>query len=136
MPGPAPDLVRAVPFFANLSDADVAALAPEFDERDYAAGQLIVAEGQHGHAFFLVERGEATVVRHGEELRTLGPGTWFGELALFDREARRSASVTATSDMRCWSLPIFAFRPFVEARPGLAWRLLEDLAARLRPLND
>jgi CRP-like cAMP-binding protein len=136
MPGPAPELIRRAPFFAGLSDADVDALAPQFVERDYAAGDHILIEGQKGYAFFLVERGEATVSQRGVQGPSLGPGSYFGELALFDRDARRSATVTAAADMRCWSLPSFAFRPFVEGRPAVAWQLLEHLASQLRDLHD
>lgn len=134
MPVPPIALIRGVPFFAGLSDADAAALAPEFVQRDYAPGEVIVGEGQKGYAFFLVESGEAAVDQHGAGGHAMGPGSAFGELALFDKEARRSATVTAATDMRCWSLPIFTFRPYVEARPAVAWALLEYLAVRIRSI--
>ena len=136
MPGPPVDLIRRTPFFAGLEDDEAAALASEFVQRDYAAGDSILVQGQKGYAFFLVESGEATVNQSGVEARTLGPGDSFGELALFDRDARRSASVVAVSEMRCWSLPIFSFRPFVEARPAVAWQLLEYLAVQLRKRHE
>ena len=62
---------------------------------------------------------------------TLGPGSSFGEIALVDKSAR-SATVTATTPMVAYALPIWSFRPFVEQRPELAWKLLEILAERLR----
>ena len=136
MPGPPVDLIRSTPFFAGLSDEDATALASEFVQRDYATGDSILVEGQKGYAFFLVESGEATVTQRGVEARSLGPGSSFGELALFDRDARRSATVTAATEMRCWSLPIFSFRPFVEARPVIAWQLLEYLAVQLRAARE
>jgi CRP/FNR family cyclic AMP-dependent transcriptional regulator len=136
MPGPPIELIRGVPFFAGLSEKEAAALAAEFVQRDYPAGAVILIEGQQGYAFFLVERGEATVVRRGAEAGHLGPGDSFGELALFDRGARRAATITAATDVRCWSLPIFTFRPYVEARPAVAWQLLEYLAAKLRSPDD
>ena len=136
MPGPPLDLIRSVSFFADLGDKEARALASEFVARDYAPGEAILVEGQQGYAFFLVERGSATVSQRGVETRTLGPGSSFGELALFDQGARRSATVVAATDARCWSLPVFAFRPFVEARPAVAWRLLEHLAVQLRSPQD
>ena len=71
---------------------------------------------------------------HGETLASLGPGESFGEVALVDKSAR-SAAVTATTPMVAYALPVWSFRPFVEQRPDLAWKLLELLAARLRAAN-
>lgn len=67
---------------------------------------------------------------HGEEVGRLGPGQAFGEIALIDRRPR-TATVRAVTDLHAYSLPVFVFRPFVEARPQVAWRLLETLADRL-----
>ncbi len=136
MPGPAPALLRGVPFLSGLSDADAQALAPDFVERSYAPGELITGEGQQGLSFFIVEDGEATVTKSGHDVATLGPGTSFGELALFDRAARRSATITATTAMRCWSLPVWSFRAYVEGRPAVAWALLEQLAEHIRDLDS
>jgi len=80
--------------------------------------------------FFVVDSGEATVEVHGKEVGTLGPGSAFGEIALIDRRPR-TATVTAQSDLRAYGLPVFVFRPFVEARPQVAWKLLEAMADRL-----
>jgi CRP/FNR family transcriptional regulator len=77
-----------------------------------------------------VENGEATVEVHGEEVGRLGPGSSFGEIALIDRRPR-TASVTALTDLRTYGLPVFVFRPFVEARPEVAWKLLEAMADRV-----
>ena len=67
----------------------------------------------------------------GDTVGTLGPGGSFGEVALVDKSAS-SATVTATTPMVAYALPIWSFRPFVEQRPELAWKLLEMLAERLR----
>ena len=67
---------------------------------------------------------------HGDEVATLGPGAHFGEIALIDRRPR-TATVTARTDLRTYGLPVFVFRPFVEARPAVAWKLLEAMADRL-----
>lgn len=136
MPGPEIALLRGVPFLSGLSDADAASLAPEFVERTYAAGELITGEGQEGMSFFVVESGEATVTKGGADIATVGPGASFGELSLFEQHGRRSASITAASAMRCWSLPVWSFRAFVEGRPAVAWALLEQLASRIRELDN
>lgn len=80
--------------------------------------------------FFVVESGEASVEVQGEEVATLGPGAAFGEIALIDRRPR-TATVTARSDIKAYGLPVFVFRPFVESRPEVAWKLLESMADRL-----
>ena len=135
MAGPSIPLLRGVPFLSHLSDEDAASLAPEFVERTYAAGEVITGEGQQGMSFFIVESGEATVTKAGADIATLGAGASFGELSLFEH-GRRSATITAVGDMRCWSLPVWSFRSFVEGRPAVAWALLEQLASRIRELDN
>ena len=77
-----------------------------------------------------MESGEASVEVQGEEVATIGPGATFGEIALIDRRPR-TATVTARSDIKAYGLPVFVFRPFVESRPEVAWKLLEAMADHL-----
>jgi CRP-like cAMP-binding protein len=130
MAKPSTDLLRQVPLFSSLDDSDLESLAEEFNERRFVAGDKIALEGEGGLMFFVVESGEATVAVHGEPVGKLGPGASFGEVALIDRRAR-TATVTAASDLKTYALPVFVFRPFVEARPQVAWKLLEAMADRL-----
>jgi CRP-like cAMP-binding protein len=131
MPQPSVDLIRAVPLFSDLDDKTAERLASEFVERHFDEGAAIATEGSDGLNFFIVASGEASVSVHGEEVGTLGPGASFGEVALVDKSAR-TATVTATSPMVAYALPVWSFRPFVEERPDLAWKLLEILAGMLR----
>jgi CRP-like cAMP-binding protein len=131
MSQPTADLIRGVPLFADLDDKTVERLAGEFIERHFDTGAAIATEGVDGLNFFVVASGEAEVSVRGDVLATLGPGASFGEVALVDKSAR-SATVTATTPMVAYALPIWSFRPFVEQRPELAWKLLEILAERLR----
>jgi len=130
MAKPTPDLLRNVPLFSDLDEKDLQSLAEEFSERRFSAGDKVALEGEGGLMFFVVESGEATVEVHGEQVGQLGPGSAFGEIALIDRRPR-TATVTATTDLRTFGLPVFVFRPFVEARPEVAWKLLEAMADRL-----
>jgi CRP/FNR family transcriptional regulator, cyclic AMP receptor protein len=130
MSKPTPELLRNVRLFSDLDEKDLESLADEFNERRFSAGDKIALEGEGGLMFFVVESGEASVEVQGEEVATLGPGAAFGEIALIDRRPR-TATVTAISDLKTYGLPVFVFRPFVEARPELAWKLLESLADRL-----
>ena len=130
MAKPTPALLRNVPLFSGLDDSELESLAEEFNERRFTAGDKISLEGEGGLMFFVVESGDASVAVHGEEVGRLGPGAAFGEIALIDRRPR-TATVTAVTDLRTFGLPVFVFRPFVEARPQVAWKLLEAMADRL-----
>ena len=134
MAKPSADLIRGIPMFSELDDSSVSQLADDFMEREFAEGQSLATEGEGGLNFFVVESGSVDVSVGGEVVATLGPGASFGEVALVDKSAR-SATVTATSPMIAYALPIWSFRPFVEQRPELAWKLLEVLAERLRAAN-
>jgi CRP-like cAMP-binding protein len=130
MAKPTPELLRNVSLFSDLDEKDLRSLADEFSERRFSAGDTVSLEGEGGLMFFVVESGEATVEVHGQEVAKLGAGSSFGEIALIDRRPR-TATVTATTELRTFGLPVFVFRPFVEARPDVAWKLLEAMADRL-----
>jgi len=131
MSQPSAELIRGVPLFSDLDDKTVARLAGEFIERHFDAGVAIATEGVDGLNFFIVESGEASITVKGNAVATLGPGSSFGEVALVDKSAR-SATVTATTPIVAYALPVWSFRPFVEQRPELAWKLLQTLAEMLR----
>ena len=130
MAKPTPDLLRNVPLFSGLDDDELESLADEFNERRFSTGDTIALEGEGGLMFFVVEEGELSIEQHGEPVATIGPGSSFGEIALIDRRPR-TATVTAVTDVKAYGLPVFVFRPFVEARPQVAWKMLEAMADRL-----
>ena len=131
MAQPSADLIRGIPIFSDLDDASVKQLSGDFIEREFSAGQPIATEGEGGLNFFVVESGTADVSVGGNTVASLGPGASFGEIALVDKSAR-SATVTATSQLRAYALPVWSFRSFAESRPTVTWKLLELLAERLR----
>ena len=120
-----------VPLFAGVGKKELKRLAGQMSERTFPEGHVIATEGETGLGFFLIEDGTARVSVAGETRRDLGPGDWFGEIALID-EGPRSASVTAATDLRCRGLSVWEFRPFVQSHPEVAWPLLQALVARLR----
>ncbi len=130
MSKPSSELLRNVRLFSDLDERDLQSLSEEFNERRFSAGEKIALEGEGGLMFFVVESGELSVEVHGDPVATIGPGSSFGEIALIDRRPR-TATVTAASDVKAYGLPVFVFRPFVEARPQVAWKLLEAMADRL-----
>jgi CRP-like cAMP-binding protein len=125
------DLLRRVPLFADFERGELERLSRSFKERTFDAGSTVVGEGKTGAGFFVIESGEATVSRGGDERAKLGPGDYFGEVALID-EGARSATITADSDLRCYGLTSWEFRPLVESNASIAWKLLETMAKRLR----
>jgi CRP/FNR family cyclic AMP-dependent transcriptional regulator len=125
------DVLRQVPLFAGLDDRDLERLADRFQERSFPEGATVLEEGSTGTSFYVIAEGNATVSVGGEVKTTLGPGDYFGEMAVFE-EGVRSASVVAATDLRTYFLTPWEFRPYVEEHPELAWKLLQNLARRLR----
>jgi CRP/FNR family transcriptional regulator, cyclic AMP receptor protein len=128
---PALELLQRVPLFSEFEKNDLERLARSFKERTFDAGTTVASEGKGGAGFFVIESGEATVTLRGEERGKLGPGDYFGEIALID-DGGRSASITADTDLHCYGLTSWEFRPLVEANASIAWQLLETMAKRLR----
>ena len=124
-----------MPLFAGASDAFLDRLSGEFFERTYKAGEPIAEEGETGRTFVVIESGDVSVTVHGNEVGRLGAGQAFGEMALIDKSAR-SATVRAVTDTHCYLLPVWSFRPIVEAHPEVAWALLESLAQRIRDIQS
>jgi pyruvate,water dikinase len=127
--------VERVPFFAEHDPDDVERIAALFKERRFAAGETITKEGAGGAAFYLIESGEAAVSIGGRARATLTDGDYFGELALID-EGARSATVSASTDLVCYGLTYWEFRPLVQHNATIAWNLLQTLARRLRNAQD
>jgi CRP/FNR family cyclic AMP-dependent transcriptional regulator len=125
------ELVQKVPIFADLDNRELRGLASSMKERRFNPGDTIASEGQSGIGFFLIEEGEATVSVGGDQVATLGPGDHFGEVALID-DGARTATVTAKTDLKCYGITSWEFRPMVEQNAGLAWKLLQQMAKRLR----
>lgn len=126
------ELIKRVPLFSSLDGRELERLAATFKERTFREGETIVSEGQAGIGFFVIEEGQARVSVGGQERTTLGPGDHFGEIALIDDGARRTATVTAASDLRSYGLTSWEFRPLVESNAGIAWKLLQEMARRLQ----
>jgi CRP-like cAMP-binding protein len=124
------DLLKQVPLFADVERRDLRDIANTMKERNFSAGQVIATEGQSGVGFFVIEEGEASVEVDGNEVARLGPGDYFGEIALI-AESARTATVKAESDIRALGLTSWEFRPLVETNASIAWKLLEALAKRL-----
>jgi CRP/FNR family transcriptional regulator, cyclic AMP receptor protein len=131
MAGAPIEALQHVPLFAELDRHEVEQIARLFKERRFAKGETVVREGSGGAAFFLIDSGEATVSVGSEPRTTLRPGDYFGEIALID-EGPRSATITAVSELACYGLTLWDFRPLVQENGAIGWKLLQSLVKKLR----
>lgn len=125
------EFVRVVQLFAGLLPSELDRIALVMNPLEVSAGHLLCAEGDPGHEFFVIAEGEAVVERAGRTVAKLGPGEYFGELALLDR-GPRSATVRALTDVHLYVLHERSFATVLIELPALAQKLLAALAARLR----
>jgi CRP-like cAMP-binding protein len=124
------DLLKRVPLFAGCSKAELRELALVADELDLREGRTLVREGQPGREFFILIEGSVRVSRKGRKLNDLGPGDWFGEIALL-ANTPRTATVTATAPIRVLVITDRSFRRVVESMPTIALKVLSTLGQRL-----
>jgi CRP-like cAMP-binding protein len=122
------DDLERVPLFSGLSRRQLKRLSRMFKERTYRPGQSVVRQGHmDGVGFFVLVEGDASVLVDGEELGSLSPGDYFGELAMISKR-ERAATVVAASQLRCLVMPFWDFRAFAQDNPELCWKLLQRLA--------
>ena len=126
--------LRKVPFFEGLTPEDLDRLARIGRKRQFAAGESIVVEGQIGGGLFIILSGSASL-QAGGKTHTLGPGQFFGEMALLAGKPR-SATVTAAEPVETLTLETMYFRPFLNKNPSVAVTILEVVAERLREVQD
>jgi len=129
------ELLKQVPLFKNVPEKQLKTIAASFSDRNFREGQELTAEGGGAAGFFVIESGEAVVTVEGEQRRTLGPGDYYGEIALIDG-GTRTATITASRDGVAYGLTPWQFRPLVEEHAEIAWPLLEAMAARTRELES
>jgi CRP-like cAMP-binding protein len=120
-------LLKQVPLFSDLDGRELGQIAQSMKRRQFSAGQEIAREGESGVGFFVIEAGNAKVTVHGDERRRLGPGDYFGEIALIAQGAR-TATVTADTDLVAYGMTFWDFRPLVESNASIAWKLLQAFA--------
>src|SRR5688572_6427297 len=120
-----------IPLFARVPKRHLRTILERMGEYGYEDGATIVKDARQGEVLYLLLDGSARVVRGGRTVAKLGPGDFFGEVAVLDQRPR-TATVTATSPVRCLTLHRDDLRAVLEEEPSVAWSLLEELASRLR----
>jgi CRP/FNR family transcriptional regulator, cyclic AMP receptor protein len=129
------DHLAQVPLFAACSKKDLEFVAKRAEDVKIDAGKVIVSEGDTGTEFFVILEGTASVSRHGQKVADLGPGRFFGDLALLDR-APRNATVRAESPMELVVLGQREFAGLIDDVPEFSHKLLAGLARRLRAADS
>jgi CRP/FNR family transcriptional regulator, cyclic AMP receptor protein len=124
-------LLRGVDLFSACSNTELGKIAAAVDEVDCTEGKTLTREGDTGWECFVIAEGRAKATARGRKLATLEPGSFFGEMSLLDG-GRRSATVTAETDMHLLVMTGRAFSTVVEELPPVAHKVLRTLAERLR----
>jgi CRP-like cAMP-binding protein len=132
-------LLELVPLFSGLSRAQLSRVADLAQEVSYGSGRMIVRTGTPGLAFYVIVEGQAKVIRgrisSAKGQASLGPGDFFGEMALLDG-GPRSASVVAQTPMTTVRIERAPFRRMLKDEPDIALKLLEGMAVRMRKLIE
>ena len=126
------DLIKRVPLFGSASKQELEEIASIADEIDLPAGRALITEGDTGREFFVLVEGTADVERGGKKVAALGPGDFFGEIALIAKTPR-NATITTTSPARALVITDRAFRQLLDHSPQIAVGVLTALAERLAP---
>jgi CRP/FNR family transcriptional regulator, cyclic AMP receptor protein len=124
-----PDRLKSIPLFQTVSDEELSQIAPFADEVHVEVGTQLVGEGDFSYEFFAIEEGEADVTRGGEHVAELGPGDFFGEIGLLEKDLR-TASVTAKTDMRLVTLSGWDMKRMEKSMPQAVERVREALETR------
>jgi len=120
-----------VPLFSGCSQRELQTIARTVKDIDHEAGTIIAREGDPGVGLFVIVDGKAEVTIGGKRKAMLGPGEFFGEIALLDG-GPRTATVTATTDIELLGLTEWVFRGLMQEHPKIAIKTLEAMAGRLR----
>ncbi len=129
------ELRAGCPLFRGIDAAGLEALATKATQVDFPAGHVIARQGEIGTGFFVVIEGRVRVVRDGQVIATLGPGEFFGELSVLDRQPR-NAMVSAEVETTCLALAAWDFDAVLLEQPRLTLAILRGVAARLRQVSD
>jgi CRP-like cAMP-binding protein len=125
------DALAKAPLFAALSRQELGELAKATEDLEVEEGKTLTREGDLGREFFVIVDGDVSVTQDGKEIRRLGAGDFFGEIALIYDNARRTATVTAASPLRFFVLTRQSFRSLLEHQPGIEEKVMAALEERL-----
>jgi CRP/FNR family transcriptional regulator, cyclic AMP receptor protein len=125
------EMLGSVPLFSGCTDKELREISKMAKEVDFPEGKQICKQGQTGLGLHVITDGETKVVINGRTRRRLGPGAFFGEMALLDN-GPRSAGVIAETEVSTLSLSAWDFKEVIGNHPTIAVKILEEMSKRLR----
>ncbi len=128
------EALKRSPLFAGLTRKQLVEVARLTDDLEMPAGTVLCRQGSYGQEFFVIIDGEAKATRDGEDVTTFRAGDFFGEIALLER-TRRTATVTATTELRFFVVSQQAFASLLYADPAIERRVLRTVVRRLVALS-
>lgn len=122
------------PLWSGLDRKDLKAIVKVAMERKFETGDIILSRGEGGVGFYLIRDGSVEIKSDGNILAKLGPGQFFGEMAILDNQPR-SADVVAAEPSRCLIVSEWSFKALISDNPRIALNMLQEFARRLREAN-
>ena len=132
MSGNLGEQLKQTALFAGFTDRQIESVLAAGKQRRFAAGEQIIRQGDDAVGFYLIVEGSAEVRSGGAVLAQLGPGDYFGEMALLLENTPRTADVTALEDTSCLVVTQWEFRSLLAAHPDTALAVMSELARRLQ----
>lgn len=129
------ETLRGIRLFAGCTTSELARLSQLFDESWRAAGTILVREGKPGAEFYVIVEGRAQAMLRGEQLATLGPGDFFGEMSLLE-VAPRAATVVAETDLSLLVLEPRGFASLLAVAPSVGMKMMRSMSQRLRAVES
>jgi len=123
--------LKKVPLFSSLDRKELEMLGHLLKERRYQAGATMVEAGSAGHGLYVIIEGRALVRKEGRTVAQLGPGDFFGEIAVLD-DGPRTADITAEEDTVCLMLAAWEVRPILQENASLTFKMLMEMVRRQR----
>jgi len=120
------------PLFKNLTRNELVELAKVTEDLEFDEGKVLAREGEIGREFFVIVDGDVVVTKEGTEINRLGPGDFFGEIALVWESPRRTATVITAGPVRFFVLTRQAFRGLIDHHPDIEEKVLDLLEERVR----
>lgn len=123
--------LERVPLLSGLSKKELRMVARFLREQKFSAGSAIVIDGESGHGLYVIQDGRVSVHKKGKTVARMGPGDFFGEMAVLDG-GPRTATVQADTDAVCLTLASWEVKPLLMEQPGMAYKMLQEVVRRLR----
>ena len=128
------EILKAIPFFAQLSDEDLKAIGEKIQMQYFGPDQVIFEQGDYGEEMYIIKRGKVEVIRDFGVIAELADHTFFGEMALVSEEPR-NATIRAMTEVEALVLKKDDFRELLETKPSIASEVSYEVVKRANQLS-